>query len=103
MQIKDQNTDFETRSLDTVCVNESERTQWHHNIKYLVVGVLFGILFIKAEVISWYAFRKCSVSSLFHMYGLIGSAVLVELYPFFIKNSTLIPSMAKRLNFMTKS
>jgi hypothetical protein len=24
MQIKDQNTDFETRSLDTVCVNESE-------------------------------------------------------------------------------
>jgi hypothetical protein len=27
MQIKDQNTDFETRSLDTVCVNESVRTQ----------------------------------------------------------------------------
>jgi hypothetical protein len=27
MQIKDQNTDFETRSLDTVCVNESELEQ----------------------------------------------------------------------------
>jgi hypothetical protein len=53
MQIKDQNTDFETRSLDTICINESKLEQkWYYNIKYLIVGALFGILFIKAEVIS---------------------------------------------------
>jgi hypothetical protein len=82
---KDQNTDFETRSLDTVCVNESElEHKWHHNIKYLVVGVLFGILFIKAEVISWYRIQEMFRFQSFHMYGLIGSAVVVELYPFFL-------------------
>jgi hypothetical protein len=66
MQIKDQNTDFETRSLDTVCVNESElEHKWHHNIKYLVVGVLFGIYLLKRKLLFGIAFRKCSVSSLF--------------------------------------
>jgi hypothetical protein len=44
MQNKDQNTDFETRSLDTSCINES-RAKWYANIKYLIVGALFGILF----------------------------------------------------------
>jgi hypothetical protein len=46
----DQNTDFETRSLDTICINESHlEHKWYHNIKYLIVGLLFGIVFIKAE------------------------------------------------------
>jgi hypothetical protein len=46
MQNKDQNTDFETRSLDTSCVNERANwAKWYANIKYLIVGALFGILF----------------------------------------------------------
>jgi uncharacterized membrane protein YedE/YeeE len=78
MQIKDQNTDFETRSLDTVCVNESEVSEkWYGNIKYLIVGALFGILFIKAEVISWYRIQEMFHFQSFHMYGIIGSAVVV--------------------------
>jgi hypothetical protein len=33
----DQNTDFETRSLDTICINESHlEHKWYHNIKYLI-------------------------------------------------------------------
>ena len=73
-----QNTDFETRSLDTICVNESKlQHQWYHNIKYLIVGLLFGIVFIKAEIISWYRIQEMFRLQSFHMYGVIGSAVLV--------------------------
>jgi hypothetical protein len=66
MQNKDQNTDFETRSLDTSCVNESKLEQkWYANIKYLIVGALFGILLLKRKSSVGTAFRKCSISSLF--------------------------------------
>lgn len=47
------------------------------NIKYLIVGILFGIVFIKAEVISWFRIQEMFRFQSFHMYGLIGSAVLV--------------------------
>jgi uncharacterized membrane protein YedE/YeeE len=85
MQIKDQNTDFETRSLDTICINESKLEQkWYYNIKYLIVGALFGILFIKAEVISWYRIQEMFHFQSFHMYGIIGSAVVVGAMSIFI-------------------
>ena len=48
-----ENTDFEVRSLDTVCVNESElKHPWWYNLKYAVAGLLFGIILVKAEIIS---------------------------------------------------
>jgi hypothetical protein len=48
MQNKDQNTDFETRSLDTSCVNESKLEQkWYANIKYLIKSLFGSIPFIK--------------------------------------------------------
>lgn len=76
--MKNQNTDFETRSLDTICINDSHLThRWYHNIKYLIVGVLFGIVFIKAEIISWYRIQEMFRFQSFHMYGVIASAVLV--------------------------
>ncbi len=72
------NTDFEVRSLDTICVNESELKHpvWY-NLKYLVAGILFGILLVKAEVISWFRIQEMFRFQSFHMYGVIGSAVVV--------------------------
>jgi uncharacterized membrane protein YedE/YeeE len=71
-------TDFEVRSQDTICVNESRlQHKWYHNFKYLVVGVLFGIIFVKAEVISWFRIQEMFRLQSFHMYGIIGSAVVV--------------------------
>lgn len=71
------NSDLEIRSLDTVCINESQlRHRWYHNLKYLVVGVLFGIVFVKAEVISWFRIQEMFRLQSFHMYGIIGSAVI---------------------------
>lgn len=72
------NTDFEVRSLDSMCVNESHLNhKWYHNIKYLLVGVAFGIVFIKAEIISWFRIQEMFRLQSFHMYGVIGSAVLI--------------------------
>jgi uncharacterized protein len=47
------------------------------NIKYLVVGVFFGIVFVKAEIISWYRIQEMFRLHSFHMYGVIGTAVVV--------------------------
>lgn len=47
------------------------------NIKYLVVGLLFGIVFVKAEIISWYRIQEMFRLHAFHMYGVIGTAVVV--------------------------
>jgi uncharacterized membrane protein YedE/YeeE len=72
------NTDFEVRSLDAVCVNKSKiNHKWYHHIKYLILGILFGIILVKAEVVSWFRIQEMFRLQSFHMYGVIGSAVAV--------------------------
>jgi uncharacterized membrane protein YedE/YeeE len=46
-------------------------------IKFLLVGVLFGIILSKAEVISWFRIYEMFKLQSFHMYGVIGSAVVI--------------------------
>jgi len=70
--------EFKVRALDTTAVNESHLThKWYHNLKYLVVGILFGIVFVKAEIISWFRIQEMFRFQSFHMYGVIGSAVVI--------------------------
>src|SRR5690554_343353 len=45
--------------------------------KYLLVGVLFGIMMIKSEAVSWYRIYEMFHFQSFHMYGIIGTAVVV--------------------------
>lgn len=72
-----ENTDFEVRSLDTMGINESElKHPWWYNLKYLAAGVLFGTILVKAEVISWFRIQEMFRLQSFHMYGVIGSAVV---------------------------
>jgi len=49
------------------------------NIKYLFVGLLFGIILVKSEVISWFRIQEMFRLQAFHMYGIIGSAILVAM------------------------
>jgi uncharacterized membrane protein YedE/YeeE len=73
----EENMDFEVRSLDTMCINESTlQHPWWHNLKYGVAGILFGIILVKAEVISWFRIQEMFRLQSFHMYGVIGSAVV---------------------------
>lgn len=54
----------------------SFQRSWYYNLRYLLVGVLFGIVFVKAEIISWFRIQEMFRLQSFHMYGLIGTAVL---------------------------
>ncbi|CAN5523603.1 YeeE/YedE thiosulfate transporter family protein [soil metagenome] len=47
------------------------------NIKYLIAGILFGIILVKSEVISWFRIQEMFRLQGFHMYGVIGSAIFV--------------------------
>ena len=78
-------TDFEVRSLDTICLNESEKQHplWY-NLKYAVVGVIFGIVFVKSEIISWFRIQEMFKLQSFHMYGLIGTAVITGMISIFL-------------------
>jgi uncharacterized membrane protein YedE/YeeE len=44
-------------------------------VKYLIAGMLFGIVLVKAEIISWWRIQEMFRLQSFHMYGVIGSAV----------------------------
>lgn len=70
--------DLRVREQDTMCVNESRIDQpWTSNLKYLLIGLLFGVIFVKAEIISWFRIQEMFRLQSFHMYGVIGSAVMV--------------------------
>jgi len=73
------------RHQDSICTNESHlQHQWYHHLKYLIVGILFGIVFVKAQVISWFRIQEMFRLQSFFMYGVIGSAVLTGMISVFI-------------------
>ena len=76
--LKETNTDFEVRSLDAMCVNESQlqHPAWY-NLKYFAAGILFGIFLVKSEVVSWFRIQEMFRFQSFYMYGVIGSAIVV--------------------------
>lgn len=74
-QAQPSNTDFEVRSLDFGTGSRAKEPLWY-NLKYLLLGVVFGILLVKSEVISWFRIQEMFRLQSFHMYGVIGSAVV---------------------------
>lgn len=46
-------------------------------IKFLLTGILFGLVMAKAEIISWYRIYEMFRFESFHMFGIIGSAILI--------------------------
>ena len=45
-------------------------------LEYLLIGILFGIVMTKSEAISWFRIQEMFRFQSFHMYGIIGSALL---------------------------
>lgn len=70
---------IEVRHQDAMCTNESKQSEIgvFSNIKYLIVGVAFGIVFVKAEIISWFRIQEMFRLQSFFMYGVIGTAIIV--------------------------
>ena len=47
------------------------------NLLALLIGIFLGIIFMKAEVLSWFRIQEMFAFQSFHMYGIIGSAIAV--------------------------
>ena len=73
-----QTEDLDKRRQDAMCVNESKQAaKWHNYIKYLLMGIIFGIVLVKGEVVSWFRIQEMFRLQSFHMYGVIGAAIAV--------------------------
>lgn len=46
-------------------------------IKFFLIGIYFGIVLTKAEVISWFRIQEMFHFQSIHMFGIIGSAIAV--------------------------
>lgn len=55
----------------------AEGNQPANLLGYGLLGVYLGVLFIKSEVVSWFRIQEMFRFDSFHMYGIIGSALVV--------------------------
>ena len=62
-------------------------------IKFLLVGVLFGITLSKAEVISWFRIYEMFKLQSFHMFGVIGSAVAIGIVVIYLFKNEKIKTL----------
>ena len=89
------NTDFEVRSLDNFDAEKQQNKETPLSyLKYLIVGIVFGILLVKSEVISWFRIQEMFRLQSFHMFGVIGSAVVTGI---------ISVQLIKRFNIKTLS
>lgn len=54
------------------------------HLKYSLIGIVFGIILVKAEIVSWFRIQEMFQMTSFHMYGVIGTAVCVGMLSVFI-------------------
>ena len=54
-----------------------ERHSFLYYLRFLLLGTLFGIVLVKGEIISWFRIQEMFRFQSFHMYGVIGSAMIV--------------------------
>jgi len=47
------------------------------NLKFFIIGIFFGIVLIKTEVVSWFRIQEMFHFQSFHMYGILASAIAV--------------------------
>ncbi len=73
-------------------------------LKFVLVGMLFGIMFVKTEVVSWFRIYEMFRFESFHMYGIIGSAVLLGIiFTYFIKKKQIRDMYGNDIMFMDKA
>jgi uncharacterized protein len=89
---------------NTEGVNASEKKEGVvANLKYAVVGAFFGIVFVKAEIVSWFRIQEMFRLQAFHMYGVIGTAVVVAaLSVFILKKYNVKTLQGEPIKFATK-
>lgn len=62
-------------------------------LKFIFAGIIFGIILTKSEVLSWYRINEMFHFESFHMFGIIGSAILIGILIVRLTNKYKIKSM----------
>jgi len=74
------------------------------NLPYLALGIVFGVSFVKGELISWYRMQEMFRFQAFHMYGIILSAILVGIISLqIIKRSQVKTLKGKKIYLASKA
>jgi uncharacterized membrane protein YedE/YeeE len=66
------------------------------HMKFLLAGMFFGIVLIKAEVVSWFRIQEMFRFQSFHMYGIIGSSVITGMISIFVIKKFRIKTIDKK-------
>jgi len=73
------------------------------HIRFMIMGILFGIVLSKGEIISWYRIQEMFRFQSFHMFGVIGSAVVFGILTIqFIKRKKLKDSEGNQITVSTQ-
>lgn len=73
------------------------------SLKFILAGILFGVIMTKSEAVSWYRIQEMFRFQSFHMYGIIGTAVILgSLGVFLIKKFKLKDSQGNAIEFNNK-
>lgn len=81
--------DFECLDVEQISRDEQDDSRTRSNrplalLVYLILGVYLGVVFVQAEVVSWFRIQEMFRFQSFHMYGIIGSAVAVAALSLFV-------------------
>lgn len=53
-------------------------------LRFILAGTIFGIIMAKSEAISWYRIQEMFRFQSFHMYGIIGTAVILGIIAIYL-------------------
>ena len=73
--------------------NAAQKESIFSNVKYMIIGIAFGIVFVKAEIVSWFRIQEMFRLASFHMYGVICTAVVVGVISVFLIKKFNIKSL----------
>ncbi len=74
------------------------------NIQYIIIGIFFGVIMLKSEAASWFRIYEMFQFKAFHMYGIIGSAlVLGVIFVQLIKLYEIKTFNGEQITFLDKS
>jgi hypothetical protein len=64
-------------------------------LRFLLIGIFFGIVLTKSEAISWFRIQEMFRFDSFHMYGIIGVAVCASAIGIFLMKRFHVKSIDK--------
>lgn len=74
------------------------------SIKYIIPGILFGIIMTKSEAVSWFRIQEMFRFESFHMFGIIGTAVMMAtIMTFIMKKVNASDVSGSKIDFKPKN